>query len=339
MRFGPPDPVVAERIRAFGHGGAPGTTLRRRPAAVPIITATAAVSLLLVAAASGSFWLRQALDRTAPAVALVDPFRGFYDRTPVAVTISIAGQRSARTVTADDVRGNVTLWRDMDLASWNEVPASLQQEGFDRMFRRYQAILLSPRAWDRMQPADWDRVPQPMRTVAYRQMAAYWAGYYEVGAAYGLPAGVVADTLAAIVMSESWFEHRAFLVNADGTRDVGLAGASEFARRRVRELFEAGLVDVQFADDEYENPWAATRFVAVWMKLLLDESHGDLERAVRAYNRGLANAHDSLGTAYYAAVQRRLRRFVRNLDAPPAWDYVWRKGRALEREKWPWVDR
>mgnify|MGYP006185833005 CR=1 FL=1 len=37
--------------------------------------------------------------------------------------------------------------------------------------------------------ADWDAVPQPMRTIAYRQMLAYWAGYYDVGERHGLAPG------------------------------------------------------------------------------------------------------------------------------------------------------
>jgi hypothetical protein len=188
-----------------------------------------------------------------------------------------------------------------------------------------------------MRARDWDLVPQPMRTVAFRQMVAYWSGYYDVGGQYGLPPRLVSDTLAAIVMSESWFNHRGFFVNRDQSHDVGLAGASEFARERLRELHRLGLVDVHIADDDYYNPWAATRFVAIWMTLLLDEAAGDLDVAVRAYNRGIRNALDGSGTEYLETVHRRLTQFIRNRNAPPAWDYVWRQARALEEKEWPWL--
>jgi hypothetical protein len=205
------------------------------------------------------------------------------------------------------------------------------------MLRRYRPILMRPDKWDAMTAAEWDEVPQPMRTLAYRQMMAYWVGYYDVGRDYGLPPRVVSNMLSAIVMTESWFEHRAVGINRDGSRDVGPGGASEYARRRLRELFYLGLVDVRLDDEMYDNPWMATRFVALWMALMLDEAGGDLVLAVRAYHSGIEEASDSLGTDYLGTVRRRLTVFIRNQTPPPGWDYVWRKGRELEREEWPWL--
>ena len=96
-------------------------------------------------------------------------------------------------------------------------------------------------------------------------------------------------------------------------------------------LHAAGRVDAALTEDDYANPWMATRFVALWMNLMLEESNGDLERAVRAYNRGIADAHDSLGAEYFATVQQRLSRYIWNVDAPPSWDYVWRDAREMVR--------
>ena len=275
-------------------------------------------------------FVRQLVMTEIPVLPRLNLYGSFVNDTPVKFMVDIGGLRVVRPTTVDDLCGNLLLWRAMRLPDWNGVPAGIRAIALDRMFDRYRTILMNPRAWDSMHPRDWDLVPQPMRTVAYRQMAAYWTGHYEVGASYGLAPRLMSQTVAAIIMSESWFEHRAVSMNSDGSRDVGLAQASDFARNRMRQLYRNSVVDVYLTDDDYENPWLATRFAAVWMSLLLEEAGGDLDLATRAYHRGIADASDLQGAAYLDAVHRRLARFIRNGNAPPAWDYVWRRARDLE---------
>ena len=320
------DAILTRRDAVGLHqpGWQPGDVAVRMPKRLRRLYAAAAViGVAIAAAGAADRWLRTTTFEAIPTPS--QPVSRLFE-TPVAmsITVSTAGQSAPWATTDQELRDSVEMWKRMHLADWNAVPAPLRVQGLDNMLRRYRDILNTPSAWDTMDAFDWDAVPQPIRTVAYRRMTAYWSGFYNVGAEFDLPAGTVAETLAAIVMSESWFDHRAQSRNRDGTLDVGLAQASPFARQRLRELHASGHVDAALGEHDYYNPWLAARFVALWMTLMLDEAGGDLDMAVRAYNRGTADAGDRLGAEYLAAVQRRLARYIRNADTPPSWDHVWR---------------
>jgi hypothetical protein len=297
----------------------------------------AAAGIAIVAeVALGEFERRYALDPPPP-VAEVHVREVVLDERPVALTVTAGRTKVPFTTTYDAVRSDLTVWRQMHFDDWDTVPAPLRAEGLDAMLARFDDVLASPAVWDRMGPLEWDLVPQPVRAMAFRHMAEYWSGYYGVGAEYGIPRRTMADVLAALVMSESWFDHRAVNVNRWGNRDLGVAQAADATRQRLAVLHEQGAVDLQLSDEDYFDPWKGTRFVAVWMGLLLEEVGGDLDTAIAAYHRGVSAAHDSRGQDDRHAVKRRLRRFIRNEDAPPAWDDLWRRDAILVAQQRPWM--
>jgi hypothetical protein len=307
--------------------------------AASVVRATSWLAFALIAVLGAAVLVAdRSLSSVAPSlptVPSIDNSRLFGDPTPIHVTMTAGGLRAPWTTTVDELARNDIMWQRMALEDWNAVPSELRHAAFALMLQRYGGLLNQPAVWDRMKPENWDRVPQPIRTVAFRRMVAYWSGFYKVGQQYGLSSQRAAEVLAAVVMSESWFDHRAHARNRDGTLDIGLCGASEYARHQVRELHERGHVDVSFADADYYDPWKATRFAAVWLSLMLEESGGDLELAVAAYNRGTANARDSLGVQYLAQVNRRLSRFIRNQRAPDAWSDMWQLSRQSLRSAPP----
>lgn len=323
-----------ETILTGGHGTALAHLDRpslRMPRWRALGAVTAIAALVVWLAMAADWWLRTTTLASIPhSITLPGPL--FERAVVIPITVSAAGQTGPWLTTDHELRGSVAMWQRMHLADWNGVPTPLREQALDNMLLRYRHVLNTPAIWDAMDAFDWDAVPQPIRTVAHRRMIAYWSGFYAVGAEFNLAPAVVAETLAAIVMAESWFDHRARAMNRDGTWDIGLGQASPYARERLRELHARELVDVSLSEDDYVNPWRATRFVALWMLLMIEEADGDVDRAVRAYHRGIGDAGDSFGADYLAAVQRRLSRYIRNVDAPASWDFVWRRSRALIRD-------
>ena len=93
--------------------------------------------VLVALSAAAIAWLDRSLTTVIPSVPAPDLIEMFFDRTPVTVTFTIAGQPLEWRTTADDVRGNLTLWRRLHLAEWNQVPKALRQQGLDNMLARY----------------------------------------------------------------------------------------------------------------------------------------------------------------------------------------------------------
>jgi hypothetical protein len=314
-----------------------GTTICARAWLRPLLPLLAIAVVVTAAAVQGYAWFRAAVVQTNAVVSGLDVNRILFPVVHTHVLVEAAHEYAPWRTTEGEIESSSHLWRRMHLMHWNSVPERLRARALDRMLAQYHGELFDPQRWDRMTVEDWDRVPQPIRTLAYRHMLDFWSGYYQPGAAYDIPTRQIADVLAAIVMSESWFEHRAYFVNARGNQDLGLAQASDFARRRVRELYSRGTIDATFEDADYYNPWRATRFAALWLNLLLDEAKGDLDTAIAAYHRGIASAHDERGKEYLRMVRQRFTRYIRNTDAPVAWSYVWHRGRDLAQDSWPWL--
>jgi hypothetical protein len=283
----------------------------------PVVALTAAIVTLLA-----TLTLHRALDEAFASQPAIERPAAPADTRAIAVTVTGAGQRAPWVTTVAELETSPAMWQRMHLADWDDVPAEIRQTSFAAMLSAYPRELQRPDAWDRMDAVAWDAVPQPIRVAAFRQMTAYWVGFYRLAARHQLKASAVTEAAQAIVMSESWFDHRAVVRDRSGNVDIGLGQTSTFARKRIRQLHAAGAVDFALSDAEYLNPWMATRFVAAWLDLLLHESSGDLELAVRAYNRGIASARDARGDRYLATVTQRQQRYIRGVGAPSAWQML-----------------
>jgi hypothetical protein len=250
------------------------------------------------------------------------PYAPKVDMTLVESTVMEGWLVTPTVVTAEEVRTDRFLWREMFFRNWDRLPSPLREEGLAAMHARYRRALSGPERWDRMDAGDWDRVPQPMRAMAVLGMVDCWQRSYRPGEGLGLARRDVGDRIKAVAMSESWFQHRAESENPDGARDIGIGQASASTRSRIRVLHVRGLSDFGLADDDYFDPWKATRAMVYWFSLLLEEAAGDLDLATRAYNVGTEGARAGAGGGYLDDVRRRERHYVRGHGARPSWRWL-----------------
>jgi hypothetical protein len=265
-----------------------------------------------------------AVSREAPApVRPPTPLRALSDLRPVDITLTTPAWTKVREmVTVDRLRSDRTLWRQMHFGDWDRVPAPIREPALRAMIRAYAPVFSRPRAWRLMGAADWDAVPQPVRAMAYLRMIWYWAIAEDVGAEFGLDPEQLAQTIGAIVMAESWFEHRAGNENEWGNRDVGLAQCSDHCRATLADMSAAGEILFEPTEEDYFNPWVATRIATVWFERELRRSEGDVALAIRAYHRGIDQALDPKGDSYLASVMRLRERYIRTRGSSASWRFL-----------------
>ena len=257
-----------------------------------------------------------------PVVRPLDPVASLTDTTPVRITTTVAWTKIPEVVTVHRLVTDATLWRRMHFDDWDRVPPSVRERGLAAMIERYADVFEGPRVWRTMTVFDWDRVPQPIRAMAYLRMIWSWARVEEVGVEFGMRPDILAQTVAAIVMAESWFEHRAVNENPYGNRDLGLAQCSDHCRRVMGEMAAAGEIAFSPDEEDYFDPWIATRVATVWFERELWRAAGDVELAIRAYHRGIDDAFDEKGDVYLRGVRRKRARYILNQDPPPAWRFL-----------------
>lgn len=257
-----------------------------------------------------------------PAVRSLQVKALYFDDTPVDIVTTAAWLKVPATVTMREIVSDPTTWLRLHLEDWDRLAPSLRQRALSNMLRHFGAWISDPAAWSHLRATDWDHVPQPVRALAILGMVDAWAARYRLGEAHGLDRALVADTAKAIAMTESWFEHRAVHVNADGSHDVGISGASAYAREALSRLHRQGLADFTLSEADYLDPLPATRVLVFWLDRMLAEAGGDLDLAIRAYNVGISRARRGAGADYLRMVRQRRSVYIWRRGDTPTWEHL-----------------
>lgn len=269
-------------------------------------------------------WLA-VLEAPAPRLSGISIYAVWVDTTPVTFTVNSGWEKVPVTATAETVLTDRTLWRRMHFDDFDKIRNPLREQALEHMLQRYAGVLAGPSRWAAMDAHDWDEVPQPVRAMAFVAMARYWSEAYPVAAGFSVDRRLMGDTMAALVMVESWFDHRGTFTNPAGDRDIGVGAASEYCRTTLERLYQAERLGFLLDEADYFNPWLATRAMAAWFDLMIVEAGGDLDLAVRAYHRGIAAARRGAAADYLKNLKTKRRRFIRNTESSPAWNYLYRR--------------
>jgi hypothetical protein len=253
--------------------------------------------------------------------------RAFFDTTPVTITNTLGWTTTPETVEMHRLRTDWTVWRRMFFRDWDRLSDPPRRAALVAMIDHYRPLLASRTAGADLTSSDWDLVPQPIRAMAFVNMIEHWAAHDRPGRQFDLDEAEVLRTIKAICMSESWFEHRAVNTNSDGSSDVGLPQASDYARVVTARWTAAGLWNLPMREEDYFNPWKATRWLVAWFNLMLDEAGGDIELAIRAYNVGRPRARTA-GENYLHVVLARRRQYFEGPSGSPAWQILSESRRA-----------
>lgn len=293
-------------------------TYRRRIGAL-IVTALITIGAAMAVSRLHEFVTERDLPAVAPAPT---PLHSVVDRTLVTVTLTTPEWTKVReVVTVSALRSDRRLWRQMHLGDWDKIPEAIREPALRNMITAYAPVLAGPVKWRQMTPADWDAVPQPIRAMAFLRMVWHWSVAERVGVQFGLQPRRMAESIGAIVMAESWFEHRAVNRNEWGT-DLGLAQCSTFCQRIVAAMGMTGMIRFVPSEADYFDPWVATRIATIWFKRELIRAEGDVSLAIRAYHRGIDGAMDERGDAYLARVLRLRERYIREQTASATWHFL-----------------
>src|SRR3989338_5668688 len=246
-----------------------------------------------------------------PEVSPISAHSVFIDDAPLEARITANWAKIPVVITRRDIESDGFFWRNTYFDDWDILPEELRCSGIEKMIEKYGYLISNPTMWQQMTHHDWDYVPPLVRAMAYMKMVDYWSEYHRIGSKFGFDAKDISDTVKAIVMAESWFEHRGLTINKDGTKDLGLSVATDGTRKAMPRLY-----GLRIEDNNYFDPFRATEVAVLWFDRMLLESRGEEELAVRAYYRGILKAKQGGGIDYGKRVDTLKNNYVTNTNCP-----------------------